>query len=340
MPKQPPPKHNTGRFIFLATGVVVLVLAGVVTNWKWHWLGGGSTYETPTVDPDYLPADTVAVLHVNLRETQDSKYVNQEFRPVLRLVYDNLPTDEMQQSLGVDVARDVDWMRLAVPAGDGTNPLVILSGRFDPAKFKPAKDGPLRQVNKPGDHYRLYELQAPELRMTFTVAPAGNLLLLSGKPARVTEALGHPAGTAPALEDAALEELLKKIDRKQSIWGATALKKLQLVEQRGSPPVVKYLLSIFRNAEALYGGLTCGEDEVHGTVYIRADSEEEAADLERQLRVICETAKGDTAAAHIALSLLRPPPPLRPVLQLLGTGKVTREGDTVSLRCRLPEEKK
>src|SRR5262249_5483896 len=217
-------KNNPGRFIFLATGVVVvLVLAGVVTNWKWHWLSSEPTYETPAVYPDYLPPDTAAVLHVNLREVQDSKYVNKEFRPLLHLVYENLPADELQQSLGVDVKQDVDWVRLAVPAGDGSNPLVILSGRFDPAKVKATKGGPLRQVNKPGAGYRLYELPAPELKITFTVAAAGDLLLLSGKPARVTDALGHGGGAPPPLEDAVLAELLTKVDRQQSIWGAASL---------------------------------------------------------------------------------------------------------------------
>src|SRR5689334_21939512 len=117
MPKLPPPAHNAGRFIFVATGlVVVLLLAGYLTDQQWHWLSGpppGS--ETPNVDPDYLPPETAAVFHVSLRDLHTSAYVSREFRPVLQLVYDNLPSDELRQSLGIDVKADIDWVRLAFP---------------------------------------------------------------------------------------------------------------------------------------------------------------------------------------------------------------------------------
>jgi hypothetical protein len=327
MPKKQRPKNNTARFIFLAIGsVVVLVLVGVVTNWQWHWLGGEPAYETPAVNADYLPPDTVAVLHVNLREVQDSKYVSKEFQSLLSLVYQNLPTAEMRQHLGVDLREDVDWVRLAVTASDGANPLVILSGRFDPAKFKPTKDGPLRQVNRPGDRHRLYELPAPKLEMTFTLAPAGDLLLMCGKPAPVTDALRHAGEAPPPLEDAKLAELLTKVDRSRSIWGAASLKKWK------PAPLNVFLVgaavkTVIDNTEGVYGGVTCG-DAVEGTVYFLTAAGGKAAEVEQALDRLCALAKG--------FGLVVLPDWRGAVVKIVGAGEVKRNGDTVVLRCRLP----
>jgi hypothetical protein len=329
MPKKPPPKHNTGRFIFLSTVlVVVLLLAGYLTDQEWHWLsGGGPTYETPAVSPDYLPPDTAAVFHVNMREVQASSYVNREFRTLLQLVNLNLPEAEMKQSLGVDVNRDVDWVRLAVPV-NGVDLLVILSGRFDPAKFKPTKDGPLRQVNKPGDRYALYELAASELKMTFTVAPAGDLLLLSGKAERVTDALAQAGGPAPALEDEMLAGLLKKVDRK-SVWWAASLKKW-----RPAPPnvtVVKQLVKIILdNSEGGYGAIACGDD-IDGTAYFLTGDERRAEEVENALQGL---------RGLVNLFGGRLEDWQKPLAKLIGGGEVKRDGDTVVLRCRLPQRPK
>src|SRR5437868_1994078 len=100
MPQQPA-KHNPARFIFVATGLVVaLVLAGVLTNWKWHWLTGEPTYETPGLSPDYLPPDTGAVLRIDLRQTQDSNFLNKELGPMLPFLLARLAPGDMQKGLG------------------------------------------------------------------------------------------------------------------------------------------------------------------------------------------------------------------------------------------------
>jgi hypothetical protein len=282
MPKQPPPKPNTGRFIFLATVLVVaLLLVGFLTDWKWHWLSwlslGEPQYETPSVSADYLPPDTTAVLHVNLREMQDSKYVNKELGPVLRLLLAQLAPPDAQQSLGVDVKHDVDWARVAATADESEHPLVMLSGRFDPARFQPSPKGPLRQLNKRGDRYPLYDLRDSGLNATFTLAPAGGLLLLSENPSRVTDALASAGQANPELEDATLAELLKKVDRKQSLWAAASQKKKPVPKLDAAPE--HYLRPIFKAADAFYGGITCGED-VQGCAVFRGGQRREGGRAE------------------------------------------------------------
>src|SRR5438045_2520151 len=123
MPQQPA-KNNRARFIFVATGfVAVLVLAGFLADRKWHWLTGGPQYETPALDPDYLPPDAGALLRVNLREAQHSKLVNKEFGSLLQVFRENVVPHDTQAALGADVARDVEWMQLTATAKGMDHPL-------------------------------------------------------------------------------------------------------------------------------------------------------------------------------------------------------------------------
>ena len=328
-----PAKNKTARLILIATGVVlVLVIAGVAANWKWKWLTptGEPKYETPALSPDYLPSDTGAVLRLNVRQLQDTKFVKKEFASAWRSLREELASSDLQQSLGVDVACDVEWMQLTVMAGDNLDhPLVLMAGEFEAAKFKPTPKG-LRAVNKPGVRYRLYELPDTQFNRTFTLALGDHLLLLCDKPSRVTEALADvAAGRKPALDDATLAELLKKVDRQQAIWLAASVKKLSPIPRLQPALAEAILRPILQNADALYGGIDAG-DELQGTLIFLTASEQKATALEQQLRDL---------VSIVPLSAALTPAQLQPLLKLLGTGDVSRMENTVTLRCRLPEKK-
>jgi hypothetical protein len=323
-------KNKTARFILFITGlVVVLVIAVVVTNGKWKWLSRISEpkYETPALSPDYLPSDTGAVLRLNLRELENAKFVKKEL-PFLQFYFEDHPPHELQNSLGFDMNKDVDWIQLTLMAGNMDHPLVMASSKFDVAKFKPAPNG-LREVNKPGARYRLYEWPASDFIPALTLALGDNLLLLCDKPSRVTDALEDTAtGRKPALDDATLAELLKKVDRKQTIWGAASLKKLSPIP-RLEPAVEGLLRPIMQNTDAIYGGINCGDD-AEGTIYFLASSDEKATALEQQLRDLVKV---------VPLGTVFAPTQIRPLLKLLGAGEVSRVENTVILRSQLSEKK-
>ena len=115
-----------------------------------------------------------------------------------------------------------------------------------------------------------------QLNRTFTFVLSDQLLLMCDKPSRVTEALEDTvAGRKPALDDALLADLLKKVDRRQSIWGAASLKKLSPIPKLKLATVETLLRPILQNADAVYGGFQCGDD-ITGTIYLVASSDEKA----------------------------------------------------------------
>jgi hypothetical protein len=333
---QTPAKSKTGWVIVFGTALLVAVVVAIV-GWRRGWLSGEPKYDTPALSAAYLPADTGAVVHVNLRELQDSKGVNKEVGPALQNLLDQLAPHDLRDALGVDPAHDIDWMQLTLHPGPADYPLemmLLLAGKFEPAKFKLTPKG-LRQISKPGDRYRLYELPDERLLHPLTLTTGDHMVLLSDRPARVTAALTDAAeGKPPVLEDAALAEQVQKIDRQQTIWGVASLKKLK--QGRSLPPFPSqvldfYLQPIMEKTDLVYGGITCGND-IDGTVHFQTDSDDKAKALEKYLKDQCESA----SAAYRLAKLLRSNNEYLPLLQFLGTGKVTRDGQLVTLHCHLP----
>ena len=264
--------------------------------------------------------------------------MKKEFGRSLPHFRNRLVPNEAQKSLGVDVAKDIDWIQVISVAGDTDHPLLLASGEFDVAKFKPAPPHGLRQVNKPGDRYRLYELPVATWPRPLTLAPGDHLVLMCDKPSRVTDVLADVAANKmPALDDALLDELLKtKVKRdEQTIWGAASLKKLEPIAlDLGMKEAAPAIRAILKNARAVYGGISCGDDKVHGTIYFLADSEKEALEVEQNLGRLCFLAK--TAAVFPSLANI--PPETMPLVKFLATGEVKRDGKTVTLNCQLPQK--
>ena len=330
-------KNKTALYLLLTT-LLVVVLAVAVVGWKRGWFGGDvntePTYETPVFSADYLPPDAGAVLHIKLREAQDSKYVKKEFGSLLGTVREIFAPREMQTALGVDASKDVDWIQVIWTEGDTDHPLVLVAGDFNPAKFKLDPKG-LHPVNKPGDRYRLYEMPGTQLTGPVTLAPGDHKVLMCDKPSRVHAVLDDAAtGRMPVVADATLADLFQQVDRKQTIWGVASRKKLEpLPAKLPDATLETFARPILQNADAVYGGITCG-DNIQGTLHLQAESNEKAQVLEAYLREQCGAAK----ASYSLAKLLGIQNDYSPLLQFLGTGKVTRDGRTVTLTCQLPEK--
>ena len=80
-------------------------------------------------------ADAGAVLRIGLR-AQNSKIVMKEFGSLLSSIRETVAPRGLQTSLGVDAAKDVDWIQVIWNEGDTDHPLVLAAGDFDPVQFK------------------------------------------------------------------------------------------------------------------------------------------------------------------------------------------------------------
>src|SRR5262249_30808666 len=87
----------------------------------------------------YLPADSILVLKINVRQLLDSRLAKDYWAPGLRRQYEK-DCGEMQaffKDIGFDPFQDLDRLILTGPGDDAPRKgLAILGGRFDPAKIR------------------------------------------------------------------------------------------------------------------------------------------------------------------------------------------------------------
>jgi hypothetical protein len=108
---------------------------------------------------------------------------------------------------------------------------------------------------------------------------------------------------------------------------AASFDKLGQVPRLDNKVLETYLRPLFRNAQAVQGGITYRTDEVLAEFTFRAKDDDSADKLEKYLRETCEAARG----AHLVIKDKE----LLPLFQMLGTGQERREGKRVTVRSRL-----
>jgi hypothetical protein len=309
--------------------VTALAVGLILPFWKpWR-----SYPEAPVVEhfPEgaldgYLPEDARGVLTVNLRPLPAAPAARKQFRkPLEQLIGRGEGDHPWMGLLGVDPFTDLDRIRVVFCTRGPDRPLWLARGRFDPARFQ---TGPGKLRERVEDGFRVYEYTDPAGGRVTTLALAGDTLAASDDRARVYAALAYAAGSRKAVRvDPALVKLLGKVDRGQALWLAVSLDKLGHVGRLPSLGLELMLRPVLKHARSARGGVTCAED-VRAEFHFEARDEAGADDLETGLRSACETAAG-------ASLLFRIEPDLLPLLRLLATGEVTRDGLEVRLRCRL-----
>jgi hypothetical protein len=176
---------------------------------------------------NYLPADTKAVLVVNVRQTLDAPLVKKH---ALEHIKEGLKqNDQLQKALtaaGVDPLKDVSSVIVAT-TGAPTKPenaLVIVHGTFDVEKAQTAaedfaKNNPDKLKIEKQDGIVLYESNTGQsAKPSYSAFADKNTAVMSlSKDAVVTAAKG---GGKPATLDKDLTGLLAKADTKQTIWMA------------------------------------------------------------------------------------------------------------------------
>jgi len=182
---------------------------------------------TAELDP-YLPEDTESILNLNVRQLLDSELVKKYF---LKLAQDELRENEEIQSilkdLGFDPFKDLERIVVATPVStERDRGLVIAHGRFDVAKFKAkgeeaAKDYPdhLKIHKILGGKQLLYEVLFPQQDEPIFVAIASRdtILISPGKDYILNALKKSGKDTKPTLKNKQFQELLEKVDARQSL---------------------------------------------------------------------------------------------------------------------------
>src|SRR5262249_477054 len=122
----------------------------------------------------YLPNSTDGVVMVNVKQLLQAPLVKNNLETIKALMLAAGNTQKILDDLAFDPFADVERVVFAV-GQDPSKPLVLVQGKFDPAKFeataeKAAKDNSeALKVTKAGD-YTVYEVKPPEQNETLFVA--------------------------------------------------------------------------------------------------------------------------------------------------------------------------
>jgi hypothetical protein len=292
------------------------------------------------LDP-YLPEDTQTIINVNVRQLLDSPIVKKNF---LEMAQEALRGQDQVQDilkdLGFDPFKDLDRVIIASPGGtEKDRGLVIVHGRFDVAKFKAkgedaAKDHPdnLKIQKVLGGKHTLYEVNMPDMDDPLFVAVAGrDTMLVSAGKDYVIDALKKAGKTdKPALKDKNFQNVLEKVDERQSL-------SLAVVK---SPDIVKAtrklrgdVKDMIDKVQALGGGLTIS-DEVKLELIITTKNAKEAKDLgdstNKSLKLILGLAAAFTQNESS--------PEAEFVVELIKSLRVTSKEEAVLIKGRISSD--
>jgi hypothetical protein len=219
----------------------------------------------------YLPADSQIVINVNVRQLLDSELVKTQALEMLREALKSVDqAEEILKDLGFDPFKDLDRVVIAAPGDkEPDRGLLIVRGRFDPAKIKAkaedvakTHDEILRIVKIPdgkGGNLTVWQVSPPETPTPLFVSLAdGNTLVASAGKDYVVDALRKFGRKEPvSLKDKEFEGLLKTLDDKQSLSFAAvsaAIGKSVLAGAGGQAG------DALTKITALGGGVTLSED--------------------------------------------------------------------------------
>jgi hypothetical protein len=336
VPGKAPPQAGRPTWKRPAAVLVGATALGLLVAASWYWWVRPQRRAVefpPGALADYLPEKAGGVLTLNLRQTLDSPAGRQYLRgPFQQIVRRGAEAHPWMALLGIDPLQDLDQVQVIYCAGDLGRPLWLLRGRISPERFQTGT-GKLAEAAE--GRFRLYEYQAGPGEPGTTLSLAGDTLVACNDRGRVLAALSHAAGQRPTPpQDADLVKLLQQVDRGQSLWAAVNFARLG---PSGEPPsyTMRLILGpVLRHARVIRGGLTVAED-LRGDFVFRTRDEAAARKLEEGLSNDRDVAKGALEVVGLAQAIDKD---LMPLVKLLSTAEVRREGATVRLHCELPAD--
>jgi hypothetical protein len=324
------PRLGQRRFLVLV-GATVASCSLLLGDWlitSWRRSDDLGDRFPPGVLADYLPEDSAAVLAVNVRQLRETPIGEQPLSPFLQriLVHAELRLPWLE-STRIKPLDDFDTLLVSFASNVGGEPLLLARGRFDSSRFQ---IGPDKLQDKPLDRFRIWQDSDHDANQKTLLATVGDFLVVSKAKNRVQAALKQASGPRPVrMRDGTLRQLLEKVDRRQGLWLAASMKNLSPISGIDNYWLKMILRPLLAHAESVYGGITCAED-LRAELHFSTATDADAAQLEADLKNICEVAPGLTLLAHTD--------ELLPLLRLLAAGQIRREGKTIQLRCQIAAE--
>lgn len=321
-------RRHPRRLLVLAGAIGAVLLAGLFGAWLLHGSLSddlGNRVPAGTL-ADYVSEDSEAVLAVNFGQLLATPTARKQLGPILQQLSEQAERELPWMRLaGIKPKDDLDTLFISFSLGTGTEPLGLVRGRFDRLRFQ---IGPDKLQEKSLDHFRVWEYKERAAKQTTLLTIVGETLVVSQTPSRVQAALKQAGDPQPIrVRDATLRELLAKVDRRQSVWLAASIRKLGPISGIENYLLKMILRPLLSHAESVYGGISC-DDDLQAELYFGTATDEDADQLEMDLKSLCEAAPG--------AALLGRQNELEPLLRLLGSGQIRRDGKTIQLRCRLP----
>jgi hypothetical protein len=284
-----------------------------------------------------LPEDTGAVITVNVRQILDSNLVKKHALDLIKQgIQDQEEVQKVMKALGLDPLKDVDQVVIAAPdLSENNKGLVIVSGRFDPAKIKAtAADAAKKQADQFKLHqvgaHQVYEIKVPDQPepMFAAVADAKTLVAAPTKE-YVADALDKANGKkAGGLKNKEMAALLQQADGRQSAWmvmGGSALEK-------GLPAGVDDNVKAFlKKLDMVAGGLTV-TDDVKMQVVLGAKDPQAAKDLHK---VVTE---GINQGVGVLALLAGQQKELAPLVDVVKGIRTTSKDKAVTINATVPAD--
>jgi serine/threonine-protein kinase len=207
---------------------------------------------------NYIPADSAAVVAVKPIEMHRAAIF--EGGSAQRALRTDTNLTALLDLLRIDLVRDIDQLRLCVPAGRPRQAQWLARGRFHPDRFP--RDGEvLRAEDDPKGPGKMLRY-APEVRPALFLAARESSLLVSPARERARAGLEQASGrTEASVADPTLRKLLAKVDRSQTVWLAVNPVELgpppRLVRDWSLQSLAEFIL---RRSSAIHGGVSCGRD--------------------------------------------------------------------------------
>lgn len=210
-----------------------------------------------------LPDDTDVIISINLRQILESGVAKKHALQDLEKGFKSNPeAQKVLDQLGLDPMKDIFSVTLATSGTGGQNGLAIVHGSFDPAKIHAAADGVAKahpEILKfqKENNTRVYEIKDASQPLPYFAALLNKeVLVIAPSRANIIDAVGKSAGKKEPKLAKNLQELINKLDGKQSLWVA-ALASQDLKKQLAQNETTK---DFANQLQSLSGGVTLTDD--------------------------------------------------------------------------------
>ncbi len=283
----------------------------------------------------YLPEDTEVVLVVNAKQLLDSPLVKKHFLEQMReLIKTNAEVANILSSVGFDPFKDLTSITGAMTMiGNDAKGLLITHGQFDKAKFEAkaeevAKDkSDVLKIYKEGDR-KVYEIkhEGPE-KPHFVGVVDPTTIVASPDKQYVLDAFAKADGKKKGPVKKAIQDLIGKIDSKQSVWFTATANAFLKGDFSGDDKTKKNL----EKMDSITAGVTVDKG-VKVDLAIATKSAANAKELAEEIKEGLSQVKG-------LLALMADQDKnLAPLVDTVGKLQVNTEASTITLKSEVSEE--